>query len=299
MPVDCLTAAVRLGQQMRRVWRGNALCGKVPANVQIRRIFSLLDCLMACACVARSFLLSADIIIQFFVARFKLASGPRNVFFQRRKFRFCHIQFFRGQSRRVRAAKPRLDQFRSLIGKPRSPRANIGGARLQICRSRVKSMQIGELFQEIAVGSLTFSNASFYGGQFALADLDVAFRLVAPLEKWFFFRLQLCNRPRLFARILLPFFFDLFDSFFDSCDSKCDFLLFLLQFLKRDDLVAQLRKIGRLGGALAPEIDLALPQETLLVTKRDARSLAPDFQSNLAKAGANETHGSMLAEDAL
>jgi hypothetical protein len=27
------------------------------------------------------------------------------------------------------------------------------------------------------------------------------------------------------------------------------------------------------------------------MTKRDARSLAPDFQSNLAKAGANETHG--------
>jgi hypothetical protein len=27
------------------------------------------------------------------------------------------------------------------------------------------------------------------------------------------------------------------------------------------------------------------------MTQRDARSLASDFQSNLAKAGANETHG--------
>jgi hypothetical protein len=31
-------------------------------------------------------------------------------------------------------------------------------------------------------------------------------------------------------------------------------------------------------------------QEALLMTKRDACSLATDFQSNLAKAGANETH---------
>src|SRR6266545_4445119 len=86
---------MRLGQQMRRVWWGNALRGKVPANVQIRWIFSLLDRLMACACIARCFLLSSDVIIQFPVVRFKLASNPRNVFFHRRKFRFCCIQFLK------------------------------------------------------------------------------------------------------------------------------------------------------------------------------------------------------------
>jgi hypothetical protein len=152
-------------------------------------------------------------------------------------------------------------------------------------------MKIGDLFQEIAVGSLAFPNTSFYGGQFALADVNVAFRLVALLEKWLFFRLQLCNRLSLFARILLPFFFDLFYSFFDPRDSKCDFLLLLLQLLKSDYLIAQLGKIGRLGSAFAPQIDFALLQETLLMTQRDARSLASDFQSNLAKAGANKTHG--------
>jgi hypothetical protein len=67
--------------------------------------------------------------------------------------------------------------------------------------------------------------------------------------------------------------------------------LFLLQLLKSDYLIAQLGKIGRLGSALAPQIDFALLQETLLMTQRDARSLASDFQSNLAKAGANKTHG--------
>jgi hypothetical protein len=95
----------------------------------------------------------------------------------------------------------------------------------------------------------------------------------------------------LFARILLPFFFDLFYSFFDPRDSKCDFLLFLLQLLKSDYLIAQLGKIGRLGSALTPQVNFALLQETLLMTKRNARSLASDFQSDLAKAGANETHG--------
>jgi len=36
---------MRFGQQMRRAWRRNALRGKVPANIQIRGIFPLLDCL--------------------------------------------------------------------------------------------------------------------------------------------------------------------------------------------------------------------------------------------------------------
>ena len=152
-------------------------------------------------------------------------------------------------------------------------------------------MQIGELFQEIAIGRLVFLNASFYRGQLAVADINVAFRLVTLLDEWFFFRFQLCNRLRLFPRILVPFFFDSFYSFFDLRDSNGDFLLLLLQFLQSDDLVAQFGKIGRLGCAFAAKIDFALLQKALLMTKRNARSLAPDFQSNLAKACANETHG--------
>ena len=104
MPIDCLTAAMRLSQQMRRVWRRNALRGKVPANIQIRWIFPLLDCLVACACGARRFLLSADVVTQFPVAPFKLAPGARNIFFHRSKFRFRGIQFLPGQTRSLRAA---------------------------------------------------------------------------------------------------------------------------------------------------------------------------------------------------
>ena len=243
------------------------------------------------ACIASCFLLSSDVIIQFSVSGFKLASSPRNVFLHCRKFRFCGIHFFRGQPRRFGAAEARPDQFCSLFRKPRQPSVDTGRPRVQIGRSWIKRMKIGELFQEIAIGSLAFSNTSFYGGQFALADVNVVFRLVASLEKWLFFRLQLCNRLRLFARILLPFLFDLFYSFFDPRDTKCDFLLFLLQLFKSDNLIAQFGKIGRLGSALAPQVDFALLQETLLMTKRHARSLASDFQSDLAKACANETHG--------
>jgi hypothetical protein len=89
----------------------------------------------------------------------------------------------------------------------------------------------------------------------------------------------------------LPFFFNFLYPFFDPRDPKSDFLLFLLQFLKSDNLITQLGKIRGLRSALASKTYFTLLQETLLVTKRDAGSLASDFQSDLAKASANKTHG--------
>src|SRR5438309_11345624 len=121
-------------------------------------------------------------------------------------------------------------------------------------------------------------------------------RLIALLEKRLLLRFQPCNCFRLFAGILLPFFFDFFYSFFDPRDSKCDFFLLLLKLLKGHDLVAQFWKIGRLRSALPSEIDFTLLEKALLVAKRDARSLAPDLQSDLAKACADETHGLTLYE---
>ena len=77
------------------------------------------------------------------------------------------------------------------------------------------------------------------------------------LEERLLLRFQLCNGSILFARILLPIRLDLFNPFFDLGDSKRDFLLFLLQLLQCDDLIAQLRKIRRLRGAFASEIYFA------------------------------------------
>src|SRR5437667_7898295 len=120
-------------------------------------------------------------------------------------------------------------------------------------------------------------------------------RLVPLLEKRLLICLQLCKRLSLFARILLPFFFDRFYSFFDSRDLKCDFFLLLLQLLQRNDLIAQLGEIGCLRSAFASKIDLTSLEKTLLVTKRDARPLALDLQCNLTKACADEAHGLRLA----
>ncbi len=63
----------------------------------------------------------------------------------------------------------------------------------------------------------------------------------------------------------------------------------------RNDLVAQLGKIGRLRSAFASEVDLTSLEKTPLVTKRDARPLALDLQRDLAKTCADEAHGLRLA----
>jgi hypothetical protein len=70
--------------------------------------------------------------------------------------------------------------------------------------------------------------------------------------------------------------------------------LFLLELLKRHDLVAQFWKIGRLSSAFPSEVDFTFLKKALFVAKRDARSLAPDLQSDLAKACPDETHGLTL-----
>ena len=99
-------------------------------------------------------------------------------------------------------------------------------------------MQIRELFQEIAIRSFALLKTPFHAGKLTLAHVQVMLRLVLLLEKRLLICLQLCKRLSLFARILLPFFFDRFYSFFDSRDLKCDFFLLLLQFLQRNDLIA-------------------------------------------------------------
>jgi hypothetical protein len=103
----------------------------------------------------------------------------------------------------------------------------------------------------------------------------------------------------LFARIFLPIRLDLFNPLFNLGDSKRDLFLLLLQLFQCDDLTAQLRKIRRLCGAFAAEIYFAFLQQTFFVTQRQARSLASDFQRDLTKPCADETHGKMLRESAL
>jgi hypothetical protein len=72
--------------------------------------------------------------------------------------------------------------------------------------------------------------------------------------------------------------------------------LFLLELLKRHDLVAQFWKIGRLRSAFASEIDFTFLEQTLLVTQRYASPLPLNFQGDFAQACADETHAVTLAD---
>ena len=260
---------MRLLQQMRRVWRRNALFGQMPADAQIRRIFSFFDGLMARPRVARCLLLGLNTLSQFSVARFELASRARDIFFHGGKFGFCTGQFLLGHTRRVGAAHARPDKFCAFVRKTRPLCHYAGRKRFQVGRSGIKRMQIGKLFQKIAIGSFALLNTPLHARELSFANLGSALRLVTLLKERLLLCFELRNRLGLFARDLLPFFFDRFNSFFDPRDPERDFFLLLLQFLERDDLVAQLGKICRLRCALAPKVDFTFLQKT------PARAAAP------------------------
>ena len=86
------------------------------------------------------------------------------------------------------------------------------------------------------------------------------------MQERLFFRFQLCNSRMLVACILFPFRLDFFNSFFDLRYPKRDFFLFLLQLLERDDFIAQLREIGRLGSAFASQIYFTFLEKASLLT---------------------------------
>src|SRR6266480_2299681 len=100
---------------MRCVRRSNALRSQVTANVQVSRIFSLLDGLMLCARFSQRFLLDADVIVQFSVARFKFTPDPLDFFFHHRKFRLYSDYLLLGQTCCIRTARARADKFGALF----------------------------------------------------------------------------------------------------------------------------------------------------------------------------------------
>ena len=120
------------------------------------------------------------------------------------------------------------------------------------------------------------------------------FRLVLSLEDRLLFLLEFGQGRVLFLRVVLPLQLDLADSFLDRGDPQRDFLLFLLEFLERDDLVAHLRKVHRLRATFPSQVDLALLQDAFLVPQRDPRFLPANLQPDLAQPCSNETHGVRL-----
>ena len=138
-------------------------------------------------------------------------------------------------------------------------------------------MQIGDLFQKIAIGSFALLDSPLHSSKLPFAHLRSVLRLVALLKKRFFVRFQLGNYPGLFTRNLLPFCFDRFYPFFDPRYPERDFFLLLLELFQCNNLVAQLGKICRLRGPLASEVDFTFLEETSVVPERNARALAPEL----------------------
>ena len=157
-------------------------------------------------------------------------------------------------------------------------------------------MEIGELFQKIPISGFTFLDPAFDSGEPTLACINIVPGFVALVEQRLLLRFELDNSRTLFTRISLPFLLDSLYPFLNARNSKSDFFLLLLQLFQRNDLVAQLGKIGRLRSAFAPEIDFTSLEKPPLVTKRDACPLALHLESEFAKACANETHVVTLYE---
>ena len=92
-------------------------------------------------------------------------------------------------------------------------------------------MQVGKLFQKIAIGSLALLNAPLHARELSFAYLRSALRLVALLKERLFLCFEFRNCVRLLPRDLLAFFFNPFYAFVNPRDPQRDFLLLLFQFL--------------------------------------------------------------------
>src|SRR5205814_6868833 len=126
MSINGVMAAMRLSQEMRRVWRCNSLRSEMTPNIQIRGIFPLLNCLMMCARFSNCFLLHPDALVQCSIARFEFGPDALHIFFHNRKFSLGGNQFFFGKAASIRTAEPGPNQFCPLFRKAGTTRADIG-----------------------------------------------------------------------------------------------------------------------------------------------------------------------------
>ena len=126
MSINGVMAAMRLGQEMRRVWRCNPLRSEMTPNIQISGIFPFLNCLMMGARFSNCFLLQPDALVQCSIARFKFGPDTLDIFFHDREFSFGCNQFFFGKAASISTPEPGSNQFRPLFRKAGTTRADIG-----------------------------------------------------------------------------------------------------------------------------------------------------------------------------
>src|SRR5436190_24120477 len=198
---------------MRRARRRNALFRQMPADAQIRRLFSFLDGLMPRSRFARCLLLGPNTLSQFAFAGFKLAAHARDVFFHSGKFGVSSVQLFLCRTHRVSAAHACSHEFGTVVRKTRPFCHDSRGMRFKIGGSRIGGVQLGMLFQEIAIGSFALLNAPLHSAELSFGYFCGALRLVTLLKKRLFLCFEFRNSVRLLTRDLLAFFFNSFYSF--------------------------------------------------------------------------------------
>ena len=167
---------------------------------------------------------------------------------------------------------------------------------IEVGRRRRQRLQIGKLFQQIAVGGFVFTQTLIDAGKLAIANICCRFRFVAALDNRLLFLFELRDGSVLLFRVLQTLRLDLFDPLLQLRNSRRNFALFVFQLFQRDNFVADFRKVDRLRATLAAKTDFTFLQKPLLMAQGHARFLTANLETNLAQPGANETHRIRLPE---
>ncbi len=137
----------------------------MPADVQIRRILSFLDCLMR-ASARRALLVAGFGCYQLnFRSRASNSLRVRAIFFSTAASSASAVFNF-SFAIRAASAPPRRARTSSARSSGRRARFahNARRERFQVGRRRIKRVQIGKLFQKIAIGSFALLNAPLHAG---------------------------------------------------------------------------------------------------------------------------------------
>src|SRR5207244_2384201 len=111
MSIDCSAVPTHIVEQMRRVWRRDALRREMAPDVEISGIFLLLDTLMVRARFFQCVLLSADFFGKRAITRIELATHFVDIFFDDGDFRFSGDQLFLGHAQGIGAARWRANKL--------------------------------------------------------------------------------------------------------------------------------------------------------------------------------------------
>src|SRR5207247_11309756 len=111
MPIHGGAMLLHFPQQVGRIWRSDSLRRKMTTDVEVGRVFLLLDDFMMTAGIFEGVLLCPAVLIQDSIARFKLLSDPRDILVHDAKCGLVPGQFLPGRSTCFSTAQARARDF--------------------------------------------------------------------------------------------------------------------------------------------------------------------------------------------